>query len=653
MKEQKIRLSDRLKYRFDNFMASGPKSIFLSLILLFIIAFILTALIRTGIDIFILKQTGPENLLRDIWLSFLQITDPGAVAEDSDNPLIFKLTGILTIFLGLIFFSAVIAFITTQLDIKIEDLKKGRSRVLEEGHVIILGWNSIVVEIIRELIEANESEKNTAVVIMSDTPKEEMDEYLNEHIKERKTTRIITRTGRISSLESLNRLNITSSKSVIILPECNEAAPDEDKVISDAKVLKAVLGVVAASMNDPTRANIIAEVFDKNKRSVITNLDPEKITLVDTEKIIARIIVQTSRTTGLAFVYDSIIGFSGSEIYFYTADWGGATFSELKYHFEDGIPFGVKSQGKPISLNPPSDYLMQKGDKIVILAEDDSTIAFKKKPLFSAAEMALSENRLDKNIEKELIIGWNAKASIIIEEYADYILPGSLIDIVLPPGEEHAVEIVAELQNRNADIKISIVECDPLKMGMLREIHPEEYDNVILLNKIEEDTEKIDSTTITTLLLLKEIFSDHESITGTRVETQIISEVMDSENLELVVKTGVNDSIISYQMISKIMAQVAENPDILDVYEDLFSEEGSEIYLKPLDLYLGEVPASLTFADLMAVAEKRGEVLIGYRYKEKETSMEHNFGIEVNVPKDRVIKPKGNDCLIVVSRDEL
>lgn len=51
---------------------------------------------------------------------------------------------------GVISLSSLIAFITTTVDQKIRELKKGHSKVVEEGHTLILGWNERVIEILRE-----------------------------------------------------------------------------------------------------------------------------------------------------------------------------------------------------------------------------------------------------------------------------------------------------------------------------------------------------------------------------------------------------------------------------------------------------------------------------------------------------------------------
>ena len=642
----------KLKYRFDNFMASGPRSIFMALIVLFFFAFLVTTSLRVGVDIFV-NKISPGEIFKTLWINFLQITDPGAIAEDTDNPLLTKVVGILTMFLGLIFFSAVIAFITTQLDEKIAKLKKGRSEIIEKGHHLILGWNDMVIEILRELIEANRSERDAAIAILSEEEKEVMDDYLSEHLPDTATSRIITRTGKISSLESLRRVGTRFAKSVIILPLCTDSDPEDEKQISDARVIKSILAVLAASADHGNIPDIIAEIYDPTKRDVMKTLDPEHITIIESGRMIAKMIVQTSRTSGLASVYTELIGFDGSELYFTEGEWDGVSFSELKYSYSDGIPVGIRTKKGEILVNPDPGIKLGDGDEVIIISSDDSAIRFRPGSVKKGLGLKLAGGKRVKQIEKELIIGWNSKAETIISEYSDYILPGSHIDVMIEKDRVQAIETLKKLKKEYPKINISAFHLDPLEISDLRKAMPQKYDNVIILNEPEEDSEKIDSSTITILLLIKSLFAEIESKTGNTIKTQIISEVMDSENLELVTRTGVNDTIISYQMISKILAQVAENPEVLDVYLILFSEEGSEIYLKPVDFYLKHHEGSVRFLDLMELAEQRGEVLLGYRIDADKNDVEKGLGVIINPSKDLKIEPKPGDCLIVLSEDEL
>ena len=78
------------------------------------------------------------------------------------------------------------------------------------------------------------------------------------------------------------------------------------------------------------------------------------------------------------------------------------------------------------------------------------------------------------------------------------------------------------------------------------------------------------------------------------------------------------------------MAQISEDPDVNLVYEDLFREDGSEIYLKPAWLYFDNLPMEVSFADIMLAAQKREEVCFGLKIRSEE--YEPKFGIHI-IPK--------------------
>jgi hypothetical protein len=320
-----------------------------------------------------------------------------------------------------IILSALIAFITTAMNTKLTQLKKGHSKVIEEGHTLILGWNDRVIEILRELVVANESEPDGCVVILSEKDKEEMDDYLAIHMKDAKTTRIVTRSGHISSLVNLDIVSVTACKSLIVLASCGDSADDEAKAVSDTKVIKTLLAVMA-SKEAEQKLNVVAELFHDRSRDIAGAISPGEITTVDALEILAKILVQTSRSVGLSVVYAEALSFVGCELYFYNAEWGEISFGQVQFHFPDGVPIGVRQEDGTLLINPPVDYAMQPKDDVLILADDDSSIEFRTAPVAAGRDLPLREARLKRGIENELILGWNAKAPIILREYADYVL---------------------------------------------------------------------------------------------------------------------------------------------------------------------------------------------------------------------------------------
>ena len=62
--------------------------------------------------------------------------------------------------------------------------------------------------------------------------------------------------------------------------------------------------------------------------------------------------------------------------------------------------------------------------------------------------------------------------------------------------------------------------------------------------------------------------------------------MLDVRNRELAKVTQADDFIVSNRLVSLAMSQLAENPGLRAVFDDLFDEEGSEVYLKPAGDYV-------------------------------------------------------------------
>ena len=135
--------------------------------------------------------------------------------------------------------------------------------------------------------------------------------------------------------------------------------------------------------------------------------------------------------------------------------------------------------------------------------------------------------------------------------------------------------------------------------------------------------------------------------------TKLITEILDSQNDALVARAGVQDVIISNRLISMIMAQISESANIEVVYDDIFQEDGSEIYLKPASLYFTTLPCEVSFADMMAIAQKREEVCIGVKIKSLEPEKVHNNGVQLIPDKNSIFELQPEDSLVVLAEDEL
>lgn len=648
-----ITLKQRLRYRFDNFMSRGGTSIFISLTVIFFALLLLVFVVRVALYAMFPEEASqhPSDPFTNLYITWLEMTDPGNMAQDISSSGVFKIPAVLAGVFGIVLLSALIAFITTELDQKLKALKKGHSKVVEEGHTLILGWDDRrILEVLRELIEANESEDDPCVVILSSKDKEFMDDYIQSYLKYRGNTRIVTRSGEEAALADLEVVSAQTCKSCIVLAACPESAGEEDRFYSDAKVIKAIMAMSSAMAEAGDDFNIAAEIYDQKYRSVAEQISHGNVIVIDSSEVLSKILVQTSRSIGLSVVYNEILSFEGAEMYLYEDDWRGETFGNAVYHFEDGVPVGVRSGAGNLTINPPADRVLGDDDELLIIATDDSALGFAENRLIEPRVFTLPDRRHGQRVERELIIGWSSRVELILAEYTDYLIEGSAIDIAPRAITEEIKEQFDVLAAQFPHVTLSLLDIDPNDEQDLVSLDLPKYDNIIILSRNvgEGDEELADSETILQLLMLRNILErDCEG-----EMPKLITEILNSSNLELVSRTGVNDFIISDRLVSMMLAQISENKVMKEVYDDLFSEDGSEIYLKSAGLYFDQLPVSVRFADMIGIAQQREEVCFGVKIKAREGEIDENFGITLNPPKDTVFTLTEDDTLIVISEDE-
>ncbi|MBW4625414.1 MAG: hypothetical protein KME49_07895 [Brasilonema octagenarum HA4186-MV1] len=643
----------RVQYNFDNFMSKGGVSVFLALLSLFFGTFVVMTIVRYLSEL-LFPNRDAESSSELYWEVFVQLI---GLRDTGDNAnLATKIIGVITIFLGLVLFSSLVAFITQEFESRLQILRQGQSPVIEENHTLILGFTDRVIDIIQELVVGNESEPDAVVVILSKQEKEEMDNFLRNNLGELKTTRVVTRNGSITNLNELNKVGIKVAKSVIILNDAKTSDPDEVKTLADARVVKAVLAVLAGNEED-SLPSIVVELHSHQYRRLAENIAPGAVTTLNEADILARILVQTSRSVGLAAVYLNLVGFEGNEFYFYRPEkgWHSLNFGELPFHFSNGIAIGLRHANATLTIKPSKDYQLLESDEVIILAEDDSSIQFHSQPVVQPNNFNYGDccKTLERKPEKHLIIGWNGKTPITLSEYAKYLISGSEVNLVvqdLTSQVKAEFDIIAESYS---DIKMDALQVNLDSVEQLLRLKPYEYNSISILAGRGENSEEIDAKTLTILLELRQIFREYTAETKNQVTTELIAEIIDSQDTDLVIKAGVKDFILTNQFVSKILAQVSQEPSVMSIYEDLFSVDGSELYIKPISLYFSSKELGrLTFADCVKAAQERDELCLGVKISALAQNKNQNFGIDLVPSLDKPLNLTFDDALITLAEDE-
>jgi hypothetical protein len=99
-----------------------------------------------------------------------------------------------------------------------------------------------------------------------------------------------------------------------------------------------------------------------------------------------------------------------------------------------------------------------------------------------------------------------------------------------------------------------------------------------------------------------------------------------------------------------MLSQVSENKQLTEVFSTLFSSDGSEVYLRPAELYITP-GATADFYTVLESASRKGETAIGYRIESLARSADAAYGVHINPAKGESITFTAGDKVIVLAED--
>jgi voltage-gated potassium channel Kch len=628
----KASFAERLRYRFENSLSHGPIAIIAWLALISFVVVVLAALLLhfTGIG------PAPDekfSFAEAAWQSLMRALDSGAVGGDSG----WVLRGIMLLVTigGIFILSTLIGSISSGIDQRIEDLRKGKSLVLESNHTLILGYSSKIYSIISDLCLANENQKNPRIVILANLDKVEMEDDIRAKIPDTKNTKVIVRSGSPLEASDIQVVNPHEARSIIILSP-------EDIDNPDVHVIKAVLSLTNSKNRKPTPYHIVAEIKDPRNLEAAKLVGGEEAVYILTADLIARLTAQTCRQSGLSIVYTELLQFEGDEIYFSKEpSLQGKTYRDCLFAYEESAIIGVFTGDEQALLNPPMTYLLQEADQLIAISKDDDTIKLSGKTLPPVQESLLLQGSVTSaGVESALVLGWNKKGIRIIEELDNYVLAGSKVTILADTEgmEEDLARFEGHLQHLQVEFKRGDINDRPT----LEALQVETFDHIILLSYIGQiEIQESDAKTLICLLHLRDLADKAGK------DFSIVSEMLDIRNRELAEVSKADDFILSDKLLSLVLTQVSENKALKKVYDNLFESEGSEIYLKDVQQYV-KTEIELDFYAVVESAARQNQTAIGYRIARDASNATKMYGVKLNPSKAQKITFSKGDQIIVL-----
>lgn len=617
--ESSAGFGQRLRYRFDNALSRGPSVVIgylgLLTVLIIVVGMIISVVMRItgigGVD----KSLSP---LEAFWQSLLRVLDAGSFAGDAGWPA--RILGLIVTLLGIFLAGSLIGLIANAVDQKIEDLRKGRSAVLETDHTLILGYSERVLSIVSELVVANESEKRASVVVLAQEDKTEIEDAIRGHVDDFRTTRLVCRSGDPSNPKDLERVNLAGARSVIIV---NGAE-------GDAGVVKAALAAESA-LGDGSDAHAVVEVLDPAIGASMRAVLGDNLVVVNSDRLIAELTAQACRQRGLSQVFRELLDFDGDEIYFQEfPELRGHSYAETCVSFEKCAVIGVLDAEGAVRLNPPQDFVVDAGAEVIAIAGDDSEFVLGS--IAQVAPAALAGMPGSEAMREIVVLGWSPLANSVLRELHEFLPPSTKLSVCVDGALVDTAEVSAALAELGTNAEVldfdggaaSLLTCDfgrPDKVIVLA------YRGVL-------DKGDSDARSLLSVLALRQRFAAE----GRQV--QIVSEMLDPRSVPIAATSGADDFIVSEELTSLMLAQLSGRRELSLVFEDLFDMGGASIQMLPASNF--EVASGSSYADWVRSAGGYSLTAIGYRQAA-------TGAVVLNPAKSATINLVDGDELVVIS----
>lgn len=548
---KKYTFKEKISYKFDEKMAKGTGSRMMMLGVSVLAIVLLIAIIITAGG-----MNNGENFIAVFWDS-LTTTINAWMPASEDGGVGYVLLMAVAAIVGVVFTSFLIGIFSTAIEEKLTSLRKGHSRVLETGHTIILGFEIGEFELIKQLISAA-GDKNEIIVVGGSEDKDLIEDAIAENVKCPKNIKIICRHVEPGDVPGVACCSPESAKRIVV------AGKDEGVTI------RQILATVSILREKKAKVPIITAVTSNECILPDDFCQRNNVIMIQTADLMARLIAHSCCEPGLAEVFCDVFDFDNNVLTFISANnLGGLTFGNVFARIDRASLIGV-AKGENTFLNPPHNMIIDDSDFLICFTNDASAISFVRSE---------PEEKYD-NITGHITNDPAGKVLII--------------------GKNDMLDLVCNELPKDAEItKTSEIEGFNLENAAFAE-DLSSYNHIIVLDNEEgNDVDKI--VTLFKLRALRLKLNLHYNITV---------EMHNDFDLTIVRGHDNTDFIITSNITSMILAQIAVNPVIYATYSELLSNDGTDLFMIPMkDLGFGK--SEETYYSLRMAAFSQNVIMLG------------------------------------------
>ena len=609
---KKVPLKKRISYWFDTRMANGSFGLIrlLAFVTLFMILLITCVIFFTGLG-------GEDGFLGALWESLSTIINAWMPSfEDGSIPYLILMS--LAAIAGLFITSILIGIISSAIEEKITSLKNGNSEVIEENHIVVLGFRAGEYTLLRQLVLAAAGRPD-CVVVAADEDQEEMRNYIRENVEAPKNFRIICRSADIFDPNALERCAVSSCRSVII-------SPTDD--FSTTKALLAVSRIINNADNEKVRVGAI--ISKEDYRFPPSIAEKHNVSTLQTDEFISKIIAHSCMQPGLSETFRELFDYEGSELY--VTDLAGAaglTFEELMLRTDNGVPIGL-CKGKSIVINPPGNRVIREDEQILVFSEEEDSAGIVEMPVIESITLENETDAAEKPAKVTIIGGGDSLKTVLRD------LPENVTELILANASDTAKEEAKQIaEERVHSYAVSFFDRDLKKYPNLKKL-ADRSEHIVVLSDHRKEDDEADMESFFTLMNLRDIRTRFGS------SYNITAEIRREANQQLIDENDNIDFVVSSNMSSLLLAQLSQSPQLLGAFRELLSNKGNELFLKDAgDL---QCTGTHTVAELRSMLLSGKYLLIGYRLKDERKS-------RFNPPLAESVALAAGDQLIVIGEE--
>jgi hypothetical protein len=566
---------DRLRYRFDRLLARGSAATIIWVVGLAIFLALVGGVVFWALDLEFDGQRGPAE---SFWQAFLIAIGSGGILDDGWGARLITFT---FVFAGVFLTGSLIGVLVAAVNKRVDELRRGRGRVLESGHTVVAGWSPRLMAVLDELLAENPTKRGVTVVVLADRDKQEMEDAFRARHRGPDRNRVLFRSGDPTSRADLELVGVDQARAVIVLSEGS---------FVDANAVRRSL---AAHTVEPDDAHVVVEIGNPRVARSLAAATSGEIAVVSVDDVVADMLAQSVRQPHLAAVFDQLLSYGGSELYVIPPGaLAGSRFGEAAVRVDEMAVLGViEPDGEP-RLLPDADRVIGVRDSLVVAAANPRPPRVGSVS-FAEAECAPSIHRP----LSAVLIGWNDAASGMLDRLAGYLPSGSsvevLADATLLDGGEPAWAWPF-------DGSFSHTKHQP--GHVLSHIARHRPDVIVVLGYANGMTHaEADALTLLTLMTL------HQARGAQSVDIErIVAQLFDRDLAPLAANhvTG-GDFVITDAIASRLLVHASRNPGVSAVYRELFDASG------PVVDFFEVPPGRVHYASVVSALSADGIVPIG------------------------------------------